>query len=75
MMFEYSLSDVRLIIGLLVGGLIPFFVTSQLIAGVSRSASKMVDEVRRQFKESQVLWLARKHQTTPSALTSQRLQA
>jgi K(+)-stimulated pyrophosphate-energized sodium pump len=50
-MFEYSLSDVRLIIGLLVGGLIPFFVTSQLIAGVSRSASKMVDEVRRQFKE------------------------
>jgi K(+)-stimulated pyrophosphate-energized sodium pump len=51
MTFEYSLSDVRLIIGLLVGGLIPFFVTSQLIAGVSRSASKMVDEVRRQFRE------------------------
>jgi K(+)-stimulated pyrophosphate-energized sodium pump len=50
-MFEYSLSDVSLVIGLLVGGLIPFFVTSQLIAGVSRSASKMVDEVRRQFKE------------------------
>ncbi len=51
MTLEYSLSDVGLIIGLLVGGLIPFFVTSQLIAGVSRSASKMVDEVRRQFKE------------------------
>jgi K(+)-stimulated pyrophosphate-energized sodium pump len=51
MAFEYSLSDVRLVIGLLVGGLIPFFVTSQLIAGVSRSASKMVDEVRRQFRE------------------------
>lgn len=49
--FEYSLSDVGLVIGLLVGGLIPFFVTSQLIAGVSRSASKMVDEVRRQFRE------------------------
>jgi K(+)-stimulated pyrophosphate-energized sodium pump len=51
MTFEYSLSDVGLVIGLLIGGLIPFFVTSQLIAGVSRSASKMVDEVRRQFKE------------------------
>jgi K(+)-stimulated pyrophosphate-energized sodium pump len=51
MTFEYSLSDVGLIIGLLVGGLIPFFVTSQLIGGVSRSATKMVDEVRRQFKE------------------------
>jgi len=51
MTFEYSLSDVGLVIGLLVGGLIPFFVTSLLIAGVSRSATKMVDEVRRQFKE------------------------
>jgi len=51
MTFEYSLSDVGLVIGLLVGGLIPFLVTSQLIAGVSRSATKMVDEVRRQFKE------------------------
>jgi K(+)-stimulated pyrophosphate-energized sodium pump len=51
MTFEYSLSDVGLVMGLLIGGLIPFFVTSLLIAGVSRSASKMVDEVRRQFKE------------------------
>jgi K(+)-stimulated pyrophosphate-energized sodium pump len=49
--FLYSLSDVGLIIGLLVGGLIPFFVTSQLITGVSNSAAKMVDEIRRQFKE------------------------
>ncbi len=49
--FLYSLSDVGLVIGLLVGGLIPFFVTSQLIAGVSNSAAKMVDEIRRQFKE------------------------
>jgi K(+)-stimulated pyrophosphate-energized sodium pump len=49
--FSYSLSDVELIIGLLIGGLIPFFVTSQLIAGVSTTASKMVDEIRRQFKE------------------------
>jgi K(+)-stimulated pyrophosphate-energized sodium pump len=49
--FSYSLSEVDLIIGLLIGGLIPFFVTSQLIAGVSNTASKMVDEIRRQFKE------------------------
>jgi K(+)-stimulated pyrophosphate-energized sodium pump len=49
--FLYSLSDVGLIIGLLVGGLLPFFVTSQLISGVSSAASKMVDEIRRQFKE------------------------
>jgi len=49
--FFYSLSDVGLVIGLLIGGLIPFFVTSQLISGVSKTASKMVDEIRRQFKE------------------------
>lgn len=49
--FLYSLSDVGLVIGLLVGGLIPFFVTSLLITGVGNAASKMVEEIRRQFKE------------------------
>ena len=49
--FSYSLSNVGLVIGLLIGGLIPFFVTSQLITGVNSTASKMVDEIRRQFKE------------------------
>jgi len=50
--FDYSLSNPAVIIGLLVGGLLPFFITSQLIAAVSRAASKMVEEVRRQFKET-----------------------
>ena len=49
--FDYSLSNPAVIIGLLVGGLIPFIITGQLISGVSRAASKMVDEVRRQFKQ------------------------
>jgi K(+)-stimulated pyrophosphate-energized sodium pump len=48
--FDYSLSNVTLIVGLLVGGLIPFIITGQLISGVSRAATKLVDEVRRQFK-------------------------
>ena len=48
--FDYSLSNVTLIVGLLVGGLIPFIITGQLINGVSRAASKLVDEVRCQFK-------------------------
>jgi len=50
--FDYSLSNPAIIIGLLVGGLIPFFITSQLIGAVSRAASKMVEEVRRQFKNT-----------------------
>jgi K(+)-stimulated pyrophosphate-energized sodium pump len=49
--FDYSLSNPAVVIGLLVGGLLPFFITSQLIAAVTRAASKMVEEVRRQFKE------------------------
>ena len=47
---DYSLTNPAVIIGLLVGGLIPFIITGQLINGVSRAAGKMVDEVRRQFK-------------------------
>ncbi len=48
---DYSLTNPAIIVGLLIGGLIPFIITSQLINGVSRAAGKMVDEVRRQFKE------------------------
>jgi len=47
---DYSLTNPAVIVGLLIGGLIPFFITGQLINGVSRAAGKMVDEVRRQFK-------------------------
>ncbi len=50
--FDYGLSNPNIVIGLLVGGLLPFFITSQLISAVARAASKMVEEVRRQFKEN-----------------------
>src|SRR5437879_5880231 len=50
--FDYSLSNPAVVIGLLVGGLLPFFITSQLISAVARAASKMVEEVRRQFKQT-----------------------
>jgi len=48
--FDYSLTNPAVIVGLLVGGLIPFYITGQLIAAVSKAASILVDEVRRQFK-------------------------
>ena len=47
---DYSLTNPTVVIGLLVGGLLPFIITGQLISGVTRAATKMVDEVRRQFK-------------------------
>ncbi len=47
----YSLSNPNVIIGLIVGGLLPFFISSQLISGVNRAAMRLVDEIRRQFKQ------------------------
>ncbi|MBI5399849.1 sodium-translocating pyrophosphatase [Candidatus Saganbacteria bacterium] len=38
-------------IGLLIGGAVPFLFSSFLIGAVSRSATKVVEEVRRQFRE------------------------
>jgi K(+)-stimulated pyrophosphate-energized sodium pump len=48
---DYSLSNPLVLVGLLVGALLPFYVSSRLIAAVSSTASKIVDEVRRQFRE------------------------
>ncbi len=48
--FNYTLTSPTVIIGLLIGGLLPFIITGQLISGVSRAAFRMVDEVRGQFK-------------------------
>ncbi len=48
---NFSLSDPVLVIGLFIGGLLPFFFSSYLIGAVQRAAFKMVLEVRRQFKE------------------------
>ncbi len=48
---NFSLSDPTLVVGLFIGGLLPFFFSSFLIGAVQRAAFKMVLEVRRQFKE------------------------
>jgi len=48
---DYSLTNPTVVVGLLVGGLIPFIITGQLINAVTKASSKLVDEVRRQFKE------------------------
>ncbi len=48
---NFSLSNPTLVVGLFIGGLLPFFFSSFLIGAVQRAAFKMVLEVRRQFKE------------------------
>jgi len=51
--FEFSLSilNPQVLIGLFIGGMLPFVFASLTMEGVGRAAQKIVLEVRRQFKE------------------------
>ncbi len=46
-----TLINVKVVAGLLLGGMLPYFFASKLFRAVSFVAFKMIEEVRRQFKE------------------------
>ena len=51
---DYKVLDInnpRVMIGLLIGGFLPFLFSAMTMRAVGKAASEMVDEIRRQFRE------------------------
>ena len=46
-----SLTSAEVVIGAFIGGVIPFFIGAITMSAVGKAASRMVEEVRRQFRE------------------------
>ncbi len=46
-----NIANPKVIVGILIGAMLPFLFSSLTMSSVGHAASKMIDEVRRQFKE------------------------
>ena len=48
---QVVVTNPAVVIGLFIGGILPFFIGALTMTAVGRAASQMVDEIRRQFRE------------------------
>ena len=48
---QIIITNPMVVIGLFIGGILPFFIAALTMTSVGRAAGKMVDEIRRQFRE------------------------
>ena len=48
---QIVVTNPTVVIGLFIGGILPFFIGALTMTAVGRAASQMVDEIRRQFRE------------------------
>jgi K(+)-stimulated pyrophosphate-energized sodium pump len=48
---QIVVTDPTVVIGLFIGGILPFFIAASTMTSVGRAAGQMVDEIRRQFRE------------------------
>ncbi len=46
-----SILDAKVVVGLFIGGMLPFLFSAFTMSSVGKAANKMIDEVRRQFRE------------------------
>jgi K(+)-stimulated pyrophosphate-energized sodium pump len=49
--FSIEVTDPRVVVGLLIGGVLPFAIGAMTMTSVGRAAGQMVEEIRRQFRE------------------------
>ncbi len=48
---QIIITDPSVVIGLFIGGVLPFFIAALTMTSVGRAAGRMVEEIRRQFRE------------------------